>query len=422
MSIDYVIEKLEKLEDLTERRAEAHRLSEVFRNEMPSGMKNPRIWNDDLSDSQVKTSLKRQDWLYKRIVELCEGEIPESLNLLYKRFKKNSRRSLKLLRVDESKRGKLKLTDLFPYWSDFEGEVRKLFHEQEIGAIEIDLIHKPQFIAQGGFGEVYKAHKKGTSLHYALKLFHPKFRYHREDWALRRRDINDIRKNIGKNLELSFETPFIPIRMVSGGWTERDAGNGGIPLAYVSDFFNGDSVGENLIDDGIINHEIKGRVVLAYAEMLKKLHGKCKVFIDNNLEGVLFNDEEIRICDIDSVTDVDGLEDRFYVHHIYSASRELELEQKPGFISDLESFALMTHYLFTKFSFVGSLMGVEKCAISSMQNSDMAKKNSREYPKKFASRLPNNLSQVVAPLIKYPRDETIKIDDFISAVKQDYRF
>ena len=43
--------------------------------------------------------------------------------------------------------------------------------------------------------------------------------------------------------------------------------------------------------------------------------------------------------------------------------------------------------------------------------------NKRTYPKERSNKLPKQLRQVVVPLLTYPRDDSITIDDVITAMQ-----
>jgi hypothetical protein len=73
---------------------------------------------------------------------------------------------------------------------------------------------------------------------------------------------------------------------------------------------------------------------------------------------------------------------------------------------------MIDHLLYGK-----SLLDIE----NRLYNRRCAEGNRRDYELARELRLTPQLRQVVPCLIRYPRDESITIDDFIAAIKQDFQ-
>ncbi|MBI5881000.1 hypothetical protein HZB90_02625 [archaeon] len=181
------------------------------------------------------------------------------------------------------------------------------------------------------------------------------------------------------------------------------------------EFFDGESVRERLErgEDVAADKATTRRILLTYAKMLKKLHDRGMLFIDNNWGNVLVNGHDVAICDYDLTTRIDDPTntDRLAAHIGYRF-KEMHLLEEPTRSSDLESFALMIDRLF-----------VGRCIIDWANletHQQQAKCNRRSYPIRRLLKIPQHLREVVSPMIAYPRNESLTADDFIEAVKLDF--
>jgi len=152
--------------------------------------------------------------------------------------------------------------------------------------------------------------------------------------------------------------------------------------------------------------------------MLKLLHSTGRVFGDNNWGAVLVGADDIKICDYDTVSFQTEINQpgHFAAHTLnkHFASREQLVKGLPiTSQSELESFALMIDAVFN---------GYDRRPIEEFweDRKQQAIRNLRKYPGSRRGNLPSNLGQVVSPLIRYPRDDSVDLDDFIQAIKRDY--
>lgn len=99
------------------------------------------------------------------------------------------------------------------------------------------------------------------------------------------------------------------------------------------------------------------------------------------------------------------------VHRRYG-SREHWLQEPITFTSDLEGFALMLDHLFVGRPFYLRTQ-YDICE-------ERARRNERHYSAARRAHLPPNLLEVIAPMIEYPRDHTLTIDDFLFAAQKDF--
>ena len=309
-----------------------------------------------------------------------------------------------LAAINVGERLRLPPHQVFPFYDDFRRAIMPSGLFFEVNLQEIDFT--PEFVAKGGMASVYRVRgKDGKS--YALKLFKPREQINDGVWQDMAPDRRYILRNVWNNRKLFSEKPFIPPRAATDPHEHV--------TWYLTDFFDGKSLDKILEEDDsrARDKELARIAAMSYAEMLKKLHDRGMLFIDNNWGNMLINGTDTGVCDYDFVTRIDDptSANRLAAHVSYRF-KEIHLLQQPTKASDLEGFALMLDYLFTGKDLINwdNLEQHEFCA----------KKDRRTYPRGRFLKIPQHLREVVAPMITYPRDESLKADDFIEAVKLDF--
>ncbi|GEM_PF-4242384 len=361
------------------------------------------LWPDA---QKVGEELQEQECFFDFFAELF-GSMPAFLSDYYERFKRNGEQMKRLAGLDRKGRMNTPTSEFFPYFNDFDSAVRSHFHAAWLNGIDLaNLVFVPEFVARGGFADIYKIHDKAGNF-YALKLFHP---VQRVGWQEGRWTLNQaINRNLFKNKDLFLQKPFAVLRAMAGGG------------CYIMDFANGENV-ENILGERDIGQQSKGVVLLAYAEMLRGLHTKGYVFVDNNWGAVVLGDDNVSIVDYDLATlQEDSLGDNHFSRKICNfryASLEQVLNQSIIPISDLEGFARMAVYLVTRDRLFAE--GPDTGFVNSRKRECTSNSPVFVYSE-ILDRLPKQLRKVVGSLLIYPRDPSIIADDFICAVKQDYR-
>lgn len=319
------------------------------------------------------------------------------------RFLKNKQWNEKSLTPDNEETRKLNIHDFSPYCEDFDGEVRKLFAG---GTGEINpnvLTFFNHLIGRGGFANIYLSLDK-NGRKYASKLFYPYFMVPSREKNKHHGLVNLVRDNISSNSDVLKQDFFNRTRLISG------SNNESVPLGYVTDFFDGEE-GNSLLGKMTKQQDVVGNVFLTYSKMLSYLHQNGLVFVDNNLGSILFNGENVKICDSDFISD--GIFPISVPYHPHYISREQVLDRDHTPSADLEGLALMVHHVIFNQPFLDY-------SETSEEIKDSAEKNIRVYGKSFRKGLPKNLRQIVPALIDYPRDDSITASDFSSAVKEDF--
>ena len=243
-------------------------------------------------------------------------------------------------------------------------------------------------IGQGGFVDVYLA--RDGKKEYAIRIAPSK------SLENLRTQIR-IKENLWTNIRLFQARPFVRLEEVIGNSSN---------VISIMEYFNGTNVHKEKHKRMKWDKDLRKKVFITYAEMLASLHEKDYLFLDNSWANVLFNEKEVTVCDYDFVSKIDDLNHGQFTGiftRIY-ASREQILCDEFSPSSDLEAFALMIEDIFNFESFID-----EKYRIN-------ATKNLRKYPKNRERRLPKELRDLVSPLLNYPKDRSIRINDFLSVL------
>lgn len=410
---EWVLNKIKKLDSIEEKKKEIVELIRVLEEHFPDGAYNPPIWFYQTSKSEIEDYLEKGKLFYRDLKKIFDGDVPPELSKLSEEFDINSMHTKSFLKIPSYEtRSKFHLCEFFPYYPDFDGKVKKYLQNGRSKINLENLTVTKEIISKGGFGEIYKV-KEGDELKYALKLFKPKFFFNPDlDLHYWNNNLNLIINNVSSFFQNTLDDSLIDIKSIAGHSYYSD------DWLYLMDYFPGKTV-RDLVDEKdlfINSRELKGKVLLDYAEMLNSIHTKNYVFIDNSLSSILVDDSgRTKIIDIDFLTPKTNLTDeRYYPYHPEYVSREQLLLHAPSFSGDLESFSLMSHHLIFGEPFL------RKDNDSRRINEKMAGENKRVYPKEFSDKLPKNLREVIPALITYPRDDSVTAKDFISSIEKDF--
>lgn len=396
-----IYQSLTRLKPGEHRKAEAVRLIEKLQHygdrHIPPG------YSQDHSERVIKL-IEQDRSFFDRLHTILGNDTPPILDKLKRRFERNLTHMKQLSEMCNIERYMLPTHETFPFYDDFEHHT-KARPTSQWGVSIRDIKFEPNFIAKGGFACVYRVEDKDGKK-YALKLFKPTNQIPEYDLESAHTFRQYIFENVTKRRDLFSEAPFTALRAI----TSPDES----PAWYLMDYFDGDTVGdkieykEKITDD----KEMTKKIIVGYAEMLKKLHGLGLVFMDNNWDSVLVNETGLAICDFDLVIEADNphIETTTAYHRQYQ-SKEIQTSHPPTHLSERESFALMIDHLFFGKSIINQK--------NQIHQKKLAEKNRRTHHKARREKLPRNMQQVVTPLINLPRDESITLDDFIEAAKLD---
>lgn len=256
-------------------------------------------------------------------------------------------------------------------------------------------------IGKGGFAEVYLC--EDTEKLYVVKIGYPEYVWNSYDGRQRTKILDAIKDNLEEKKHLFQEKPFTKLYDIA----PKNCYN----ALYIAELFPGWTIERELGKRIPQNEDLTRKILREYAQMLKSLHKDNMLFVDNNWKNVLISGDDIAICDFDFVSTIKEVNaGRF--RNIYSretCSREQVIQEESyTHSSDLEAFALMIDRIYNPDYFVKS---TEE---EFWENANAAKKNKRSYPKERQERLPKKLRDILTPLITYPKEESITIDDFLS--------
>jgi hypothetical protein len=381
---------------------------------IPKGEHNPPFWPYQHSRDEIEKWLKGEKEDFLEIKGLFGDEVPEEATEDYGKFLINSEHSLALSRLDSGELRKISLSEFFPHWGDFSGSMRNflIVNRREIN-LE-NLLFDPKPVSRGGFGEIYPVSENGE-VKYALKLFFPSF-FFNPDYELnpRRFAMDKIKENVFRfsKGDDSFKNFFPDVKCLG---RMRDSLE--TEWAYLMDYLPG----RNLRDlagnkKDTLSRDIVGKVLLNYANMLKEIHAKNYIYIDNSLSSILIDEKgDSKIVDIDFLTSVEKLDPQFnYPCHLESPYRECFTKEIPSISSDLESFSFMIHHLIFGTPFL-------KVGFSTRKRlKNFALKNERAYSSYFSDKLPKSLRELIPALVTYPRDDSVKAQDFVYAIGKDF--
>jgi hypothetical protein len=398
----YITEKLQSL-SLEERTAETDRFLQSFRWDNPRGGWAP--YDDWPSIEKVEDTIVERRQFYEEIEALDPNS--ELLRVVMSEFDAEAQQMRKLVAMKEEDRMRLSAHEFFPLFGRFDYLLHQCY--RECASVRLnDITFTTELLGRGGFADIYKAvHNDGTP--YALKLFHVPEQVQR--FARVTGEFNRAKhavlQNIAENFSFFSQRPFLAPVFVTKDYSNHNF--------YVMEYSPGQSV-QSLMEKGKLAPEDEGRALLTYARLLDLLHTNDRCSVDNNWGAVLLERDDVRICDYDAATPREFLQrrvdDRKFGVSIYK-SREHTIRGLPICpAGDLESLALMADHLV-----IGSAFINPEDYVGNAQSRD---KNLREYPMERVKQLPAHLGQVVPELIRYPRNDSLSAQDFVSAIKADY--
>lgn len=401
----WILRELEKIDDLDERRAEAEKLLDRHRDDhVPRGIWYPGAEWDRLES--VIQDIESGDRFFWNLEQLFGDDPPRIFTDLYERFRKEKIQMIRLTTMKSDERRKLPAYRLPPYFPDFDRVLRQSAYPRRGDGFNVDHVEfTTDMIAEGGFAEIYKVQGRET---FALKLFFPRSKqtYYECNTGSYSQVVSSIMENVRRKADLISQAPFVPLRYApkNGEW-------------YVMDYFRGRCV-KNALKCKELDKETAGRVLQAYAQMLKQLHESGYVFVDNNWGAVLFDDVEVGFCDYDFLSTTEEMaEEGYFTRKINTptySSREQNLEEAVTPASELESFGLMIDEMI-----YGSIWAPTD-RLEFREWTKLAEENKRKYPAERRNRLPPQLKQVLPRLLTHPRDESVTSDDLLSAIQTDY--
>lgn len=410
----YILEELDKISDPEAKREEAIKLLEVFdsteRWEVPRGIWNPQY--DWPKPEEVDQRLREDEGFFSALEQIFGADKPGVFSKIYSRFRRNSGQMRKLSGLDSSGRVRLPHHEFFPFFEGFNDAVQNRIRRGWKGDIDLEEItFTPEVIGKGGYGVLYAAHNP-EGQKFALKLFYETHQLPRivsvEGGYLG--DVERTLRNLVGHAPIIAEFPgFVTPRFISSGWKA---------LMHITDFFDGDNLWKILERDGGLNkdREIAGRVLSRYAGALDYLHNNGLLFIDHSPGNILVGEHDVKVCDYDFVSSRQELEDGCLAKTVCTRNymtKERLLHETPTMLGDLEGFAMVIHHVLSGDIF----LDVEDPKKES-QERELAKLNIRKYS--APSTIPRNLGRVMGYVLSYPRDDSIRADDFRQAIKIDY--
>jgi hypothetical protein len=409
-----LFEHLEDITDEDEKREKAISLLERYENPwydfIPRGYYSPwtHFWPER---EQVESVLGESETnFFGPLKELFGDSPPDVLDRMLETFHRNKAHMLKLTDMSSQERCDLPASEFPPYFDDFDFYVKQYVEKGWFDVSTRRMTFTPELIGKGGTAGIYKAVGEDGKL-YALKLFHPKHKVGaigRDEWY---HQMGRVMNNVYERRELVSKEPFVALRAIPT--------RGHVAQWYVMDLFEGKNVQEQLQAKERFDEQLKHRVLSTYANMLKTLHDQGMVFVDNKWSSVLFNSEQVAICDYDTISLLEELNTKGHFARMVRTrqycSREQFVSKLPfSFQSELESFAIMIDELFLDKPFRSDDWD------DYMAHIKIAEANSREYPKERREKLPSNLREIVPGLLTYPRDDSFTIDDVVGAIELDF--
>ncbi len=322
---------------------------------------------------------------------------------LKKRFERASTQMMRVANLPEKRRWTVPLNKWPEYIYDFQGAVRRQFidHHNCISPLAKRMHFTQRRLGKGGFAEVYMG-KEGDK-EYAVRIGHPLGKWNAYYARERSKLLEQIKENLYAKRELFQARPFVILEDVS-------------PARYgealcIMELFKGKSVRSELKKGLRDNPDTKARIVQTYTHMLSYLHQRNLLFLDNSWSNMLFSETDAAVCDYDFVSSIPELQSGRFNEILTktTASREQLLQREWSASSDLESFALMLDQLYNEEPLQQEGMEIEAYKT-------IAQANKRRYSRERQRKLPKRVRDLVTPLITYPKDYSITIDDFLAVL------
>jgi hypothetical protein len=178
----------------------------------------------------------------------------------------------------------------------------------------------------------------------------------------------------------------------------------------------------------------KGRVIIGYAKVLKHVHERGYLLGDNHWANTLVDTDTFTVVDRDAIATESQHNNPAFHAFVRAAPPHHSREQRLQYwryktddgmnaaaevpritaASERESFALMIETLFSHG--ISFLWGLQENGIEPFE---IAYKNRFQYNPR-ESDVPKALLEAITPLLTYPRDDSITLDDIIAAAKKDF--
>ncbi len=414
----WILDELEKITDPRQKKVEAFKYLKIFSRPVNRYIPNGVYFIEDREPygrhtDKIKEYLKNDDHVFEVFDDIFDGKFPDLYKSIKEEYFDNRNTLLNLISMKKEERMNLPIL-AFPPYHRINAFLARSLKSTEKSFVE-GLAFNKNPIGGGTFSEIYKGEDIEENA-YALKLFKPDFRFNHymDGWV--KRTIDLCFKNIYRIKELVQEDPFTKLVLFP---KQRD----NYDEWYIMEYFDGTSVQDKLNDEHFKkNEELLAKIMTTYGAMLKKVHNKQLVFLDNGWHSVLVGNEnaelpDVKICDYDTMFSTEKIREK----HINMmkpncASREQLLGEGFSVHSDIECLAQMIERLFNNTDYIKT-----KSYAIQQNFVNAAKKNKRTYPKRRQANLPHHIRQVVVPLLNYPRDDSISLDDVISAIRQDFK-
>lgn len=335
----------------------------------------------------------------------------ETFTRFAKRFERNAEAASRLLPLSREQRSRIK-NHRWPPFAEGMPEILKRL------VPSFPSIRSIRYVASGTYGDVYRLCAIDDTL-YALKIFHPisklqededgYFSSARASWYSRVVGIlgnlhnkKDYLQRCQGLLKL-FHVPDPHVFQKSEeGWFS------------IWEYNPGQNVGL-LRTDGL-SSEQKGNIIAFYGRWLRTIHQDGYLVGDMSWNNVLLDGSKPAICDADTIcTLTEARNPEFLPGRICSPFYSSHARLTSGVInpySELEGFALMIDDLFNG----GPWLPLEGLR----QRITEAELNRRDYPAQRMDLLPTNLRDAIAPVLQYPQDTSLTIDDLIDATHRDF--
>lgn len=353
---------------------------------------------ESFDEEAITRMLDAQQPFYTKLEELVEHP-PKIFFDIKARFDKASTQMRRVASMSEKQRWRVPLTQWPEYAYDFQQAVQRQFYDSHdcISPLAKRMRFTKKRLGKGGFAEVYR----GTDgkKEYAVRIAHPPGKWNSYYAREREKLVGEIRENLYAKKELFQARPFVVLEEVA-------------PSRYneaicIMELFRGKSV-ESQIEALQEDEETRTRLLRTYAEMLAYLHKKQLLFVDNCWANMLYSATDAAVCDYDFVSSIPELEKgRFegvFTKRVASQEQLLHKEFSPS--SDVESFALMIDQIYN-----GDTLREEKTPIEFYKI--IARLNKHRYPRERKRKIPKKLRDLITPVISYPKDRSITIDDFL---------
>jgi hypothetical protein len=354
-------------------------------------------WLPEKEEFEDHARYTRDFFKYVSDIELVP-EDKKALNQLIKKAEDNEKKSrwfYTKYRPLKSKIPRLPHHQLPPYIYEWKESILGKYYQGDLKNLDFT----KKVLGNGGFSCVYLVNgQKGEK--YALKLFHPSWKFPME----RRAFVNEkIVENVKEKQTLLAEFPSFP--KVRAFNPEMRYHEGPEDPWYMMDFVEGKPAKRRLLGKGPIDDSLKKSALKGYAEMLRFLHSKNNVFYDNNW-GAMMIDGSVSFVDFDFVTKEGEKPPMSCGTICYVSESQMKKEPEPAMKSiDLEGFAKMIDHLYFGKPLISNTEEFRKF------------EEKRKYPVERKQKLPKELGDIVEQVLIEPKSD-ISINDFCSAIEK----